>query len=254
MIKSIYIMQENGVLLYSKNFVKEKFDSNLLVGFFASIANFSREALNSVVKNMDLGDENKLILQPMIKEKLITAAIVNSADNNDLINKILNNIVLDFINEVLDEESVENIDNVQVEKIVKENLKRKNFPSQNKLIILSFIILLPLLLAILSVSIFLTNLFEDWFTAIETALMLYSVINLLLLTIFPNLISGLLTPSKKMVLINSLLIITIEIVVYSFFVKQLFRQITIANLPINLILSLAFAYMGQRIAARRFLK
>ena len=64
MIKSIYIMQENGVLLYSKNFLKEKFDSNLLVGFFASIANFSREALNSVVKNMDLGEDNKLILQP----------------------------------------------------------------------------------------------------------------------------------------------------------------------------------------------
>ena len=126
MIKSLYIMQENGVLLYSKNFLKEKFDSNLLVGFFASIANFSREALNSVVKNMDLGEDNKLILQPMSKEKLIAAAIVNSSDNNELISQILNNIILDFINEIIVEESVENIDNVQVDKIVKENLKRKN--------------------------------------------------------------------------------------------------------------------------------
>jgi len=247
-------MQENGVLLYSKVFLKEKFDSNLLVGFFASIVNFSREALNSIVKNMDLGEDNKLILHPMSKEKLIAAAIVSSDDNNDLISRLLNNIVLDFINEVLIDDSVENIDTVKIEKLVKENLKRKNFPSQNKLIILTFFILLPLLFAILAVSIFLTNLFEDWFTAIETALMLYSVINLLLLTIFPNLISGLLTPSKKMILVNSALIITIEIVVYSFFVNQLFRQITIANLPINLILSLAFAYMGQRISARRFLK
>jgi hypothetical protein len=247
-------MQENGVLLYSKIFLKEKFDSNLLVGFFASIVNFSREALNSVVKNMDLGEDNKLILHPMSKEKLIAAAIVSSDDNNDLISKLLNNIVLDFINEVLIDDGVENIDTVKIEKLVKENLKRKNFPSQNKLIILSFIILIPLLLGILSISIFITNLFEEWFTLIETALILYSVINLLLLTILPNLISGLLTPSKKMVLINCLLIIILELVIYSFFVNQLFRQITIGNLPINLILSLAFAYMGQRISARRFLK
>lgn len=247
-------MQENGVLLYSKNYMKEKFDSNLLVGFFASIANFSREALNNVVKNMDLGDDNKLILQPMSKKKLLAAAIVDSTDNNELISQILNNIVLDFINEILVEENVENIDNVKIEKIVKENLKRKNLPSQNKLIILSFITLLPLLIAILSISIYLTNLLEAWFTVFAPALMIYSSISLLLLTILPNLISGLLTPSKKLVLINSLLIITVELVVYSLFVAQLFRQIIMANLPINLILSLAFAYLGQRISSRRFLK
>ena len=247
-------MQENGVLLYSKNFIKEKFDSNLLVGFFASIANFSREALNSVVKNMDLGEDNKLILLSMSKEKLIAAAIVNSNDHNELINKILNNIILDFINEVFIDNNVENLDNTQIEKIVKQNLKRKKFPSQVKLVLLSFIILVPLVMAILSTSIFLTNLFGDWFTEFETTLMIYSVINLLLLTLLPNLISGFLTPSKKMVLLYSLLIITIELAVYSVFVKQLFRQITIANLPIDLILSLAFAYMGQRISSRRFLK
>ncbi len=114
------------------------------------------------------------------------------------------------------------------------------------------IILIPLLLTIISASVFLTNLFEDLFTEHDTTLMIYSVISLLFLTIVPNLVSGLLTPSKKMVLLNSLLIMSVEIVGYIFFVSLLFRRITIANLPINLILSLAFAYLGQRISARRF--
>jgi hypothetical protein len=254
MIKSIYIMQENGVLLYSKNFMKEKFESNLLVGFFASIANFSREALNSVVKNMDLGEDNKLILQPMSKEKLLGAAIVGSTDNNDLITEILNNIVLDFVNETLDEESVENIDSDKIDKIVKSNLKRKKLPSQNKLIVLTLITLIPLLLGILAIYIYLTNLFEDFLIGFPPALMIYSVIGLLLLTILPNLISGLLAPIRKIELFNSLLIITIELVVLSFSLNnQLLILMAIANLPINLIMSLAFAYMGQRISSRRFL-
>lgn len=247
-------MQENGVLLYSQNFMKDKFDSNLLVGFFASIANFSREALNSVVKNMDLGEDNKLILQPMSKEKLLGAAIVGSTDNNELITEILNNIVLDFVNEILDEESVENIDSDKIDKIVKANLKRKTLPSQNKLIILTLITLIPLLLAILAIYTYLTNLFEDFLIGFAPTLMIYSVISLLFLTILPNLISGLLAPVRKIELFNSLLIITIELVVLSFLLNSiLLITMLIANIPINLIMSLAFAYMGQRISSRRFL-
>ena len=255
MIKSIYIMQENGVLLYSKNFKEEKFDSNILIGFFASIANFSREALNSVVRNMDLGDDNKLILQHIAKEKIIVAAIVSSTDNNDLINKIVKNILLDFVNELLiDEDNVENIDNFLVDEIVKENLKRKSFPSQHKLIIISFMILIPLLIGLLSISIVLTNEFGDWIINFAPALMLYSSINLLFLTAVPNLISGILSPSRKVVVMNSLIIMLLEVIAYLFLVDFLFRQIIMANLPINLILSLAFGFAGQRISARRFLK
>ncbi|GAI99743.1 unnamed protein product, partial [marine sediment metagenome] len=46
MLKNLYIMDENGKLLYSRDFVREqKYDDNLLIGFFTSITNFSKEAL-----------------------------------------------------------------------------------------------------------------------------------------------------------------------------------------------------------------
>ena len=97
MIKSIYIMRENGELLYVKNFLKEKYDSNILIGFFTSIANFSREALGTIVKNLDLGENNKLILTPIPESELLAAAIVSEKDHNELINKILNKLSDFFI-------------------------------------------------------------------------------------------------------------------------------------------------------------
>ena len=99
MIKNIYILSRNGILLYSKNFIEQKFDDNLIIGFFTSIENFSREALESIVKYVDLGVDNKLILQPKPDEKIFGAAIVSSKDNNILVNKILDNILQDFIDD-----------------------------------------------------------------------------------------------------------------------------------------------------------
>ena len=99
MIKDLYIMNQNGVLLYVKHYAKDHYDDNIIIGFFASVANFSREALNSVVQNIDLGEENKLILLPNFEEKLLAAAIVNPVDDNDLVNSILKNVVQDFIDQ-----------------------------------------------------------------------------------------------------------------------------------------------------------
>ncbi len=57
MLKNLYILDENGILLYSKEFTREEqYDDNLLIGFFTSIANFSREALGTAVKNVNLGE------------------------------------------------------------------------------------------------------------------------------------------------------------------------------------------------------
>ena len=97
MFKSLYIMDENGLLLYSKNFMKHQYDENILIGFFTSIANFSREALGGVVKNLNLGQNNKLILLPNTEERLLCAAIVGDNDNEDLISRILKNVLQDFI-------------------------------------------------------------------------------------------------------------------------------------------------------------
>jgi len=71
MLKNLYILDESGILLYSKEFTREEqYDDNLLIGFFTSIANFSREALGTAVKNVNLGENNKLILVPNEDERL----------------------------------------------------------------------------------------------------------------------------------------------------------------------------------------
>ena len=91
-------MDEHGILLYSKQFISEQqYDDNILIGFFTSIANFSREALGTAVKNVDLGENNKLILTPIEDEGLLGAAIVGSNDNNDLVTKIIRDIMQEFI-------------------------------------------------------------------------------------------------------------------------------------------------------------
>ena len=94
MLKILYIMNENGILLYSKEFSREeKYDDNLLIGFFTSISNFSREALGTAVKNVNLGENNKLILVPHDDEGLLGAAIVSSNDNNELVTRIIKEIL-----------------------------------------------------------------------------------------------------------------------------------------------------------------
>ena len=124
MLKNLYIMDENGRLLYSKDFVREqKYDDNLLVGFFTSITNFSREALGTAVKNIDLGENNKLIIIPKQEESLLGAAIVSSNDNNELVAKILKNILREFIDSYAPDYDIEKIIQEEMEKNIQSILK-----------------------------------------------------------------------------------------------------------------------------------
>jgi len=247
-------MLDNGILLFSKNFMKTKYDNNLLVGFFASISNFSREALQSIVKTIDLGEDDKLILHPRTSDNLIGAAIVSSKDNNTLMIDILNNIMLDFTHEFTTYDNPDNIDPIITENIITENLHRKVFPSIPKLIISSFILLVPLLSILIFVTIYITNTFQDFFTHVQLALILYTSMTLLLLTLAPNLISGFLAPDRRYALFNTLVIILVEVAFYAVAVDRLFAQITFANLPINFILSLASADFGLRLSSRKYLR
>ncbi len=247
-------MQENGVLLYSKEYQSVHFDTNLLIGFFASIANFSREALNTAVRNVDLGEENKVVLQPNPKEGLMAAAIVSPGDNMGLIQDILNNIILDFINEFPSFEDPERLDRATIELIFKLNMRRKTFPSAPILLITTLLVLTPVMIILVLASIYLTNLFQDLFYAFTFSLIVYTSITLLLLTVIPNLISGFLAPDKKYAWINTIGIIIFEVVFYVVSVESLFAQITLANLPINFLLSVASAYFGFQLSSRRYLK
>ena len=117
MLKNLYIIDENGRLLYSKDLVREQeYDDNLLIGFFTSITNFSREALGTAVKTVDLGENNKLIVVPKQDERILGAAIVSSKDNNELVAKILKNILQEFIDSYSPDYDTEKIIQEEMEK------------------------------------------------------------------------------------------------------------------------------------------
>lgn len=247
-------MQENGILLFSKEYESVSFDTNLLIGFFASIANFSREALSTAVRNVDLGEGNKVIMQPNPKQGLIAAAIVSPMDNSSLIHDILENIILDFINEFPSFEDPDKLNLITIEAIFNDNMRRKTFPSTPKLIISSLVILTPVLFVLIYISTYLTNAFQYLFHSFEFSLIVYTSLTLLLLTVIPNLISGFLAPDKRYAWFNTFMIVLLEVVFYLVSVERLFAQITLANLPINFILSIASAYFGFSLSSRRYLK
>ncbi|MFX1567606.1 MAG: hypothetical protein ACFFCV_04470 [Promethearchaeota archaeon] len=266
MIKSMYILDENGILLYSKNFMKKKYDENILIGFFSSVSNFSREALGSVVKNVDLGDNNKLILVTHSEERLIGAAIVSDNDNNDLVALILRNILQDFIDTFSPYDNPEKIYSNEMEKIIDQNLRGKIMHSPLIRISLSWLIVGPLSLILIFLSInttlFIYNFFnlnqfytsDQLFTRFMPFLILLSTSNIIILFLLPNLILGFLAPNWKIALMNSFIYFVVTIIIYFFSAEPNFAYIVIGNLPLTIIFSLFFLFMGIRYSSKRFLR
>jgi hypothetical protein len=266
MIKNLYILDENGILLYSKHFKETKQDENLLIGFFTSLANFSREALGSVIKDVNLGESNKLILLPHLSENLLIAAIVNVADNVDLVSQILKNILQDFVDIYSPSFESEAIIQEDVERIITNNLRGKTIHSPFRRILLSWLIAAPMsyILILLSINIttFIYAVFnlnrlltpEQLFTRFMPALILLSTINIIVLFLLPNLILGYLSPNWKAALINSFIFLSITITLYFFSIEPNFAYIVIGHLPLAFIFSLFFLFIGIRYSSKKFLK
>jgi len=154
MLKNLYILDENGILLYSKEFTREEqYDDNLLIGFFTSIANFSREALGTAVKNVNLGENNKLILVPNEDERLLGAAIVSSNDNNELVTKIIKEILQEFIDSYSPEYDQEKIIQEEMEKVIQDVLLTKIIHSPIVRVTVSWLINIPFTILLIFVSI-----------------------------------------------------------------------------------------------------
>jgi hypothetical protein len=267
MLKNIYIMDENGVLLYSKDFEKQKYDENILIGFFTSLANFSREALGTAVKNVDIGEENKLILVPIQEERILGAVIVNVRDNSQLVSQILKNILQEFVDSYSPEYNVERIFHEDMEKIINNNLSEKILRSPVVRFILSWLIVAPMSYGLIVASIFTTTflyaLFDLerftvnsflFFSRFLPSLIAISTVDMIILFLLPNLILGYLSPSWKIGIVSS--VIQLGLTIYLFFnsMEPLFTYIIIGYLPLALIFSLFFLFIGTRMASRRFLK
>ncbi|MHA1338374.1 MAG: hypothetical protein ACTSRZ_00550 [Promethearchaeota archaeon] len=264
MIKQLYIMKMNGILLYSKNYTDEKYDDDILVGFFASIANFSREALNTVVQNLNLGMENKLVLCPIVEEGILSAAIVSSNDSEDLVYSILKDITQDFIDEYGPHYIAENINQSYIDKIVDNNLGGKTVASKFKRFILCWLILGPLSVIFMQLSAFTGQMlfdmmglyqptfnFETVLSTVVPGFFLISTIVSLELFILPNLINGFVMFHKKIMYFNTILYIIITML--GFLLGGVYYMIIILGsyLPLVLIISIFFTAQGYNLASKK---
>ncbi|MFW9825864.1 MAG: hypothetical protein ACFFE4_23195 [Candidatus Thorarchaeota archaeon] len=267
MLKNIYIVDENGIMLYSKSFVKEKPDEALLVGFFTSIANFGREALGSIVKNIDLGENNKLMLLPIPEEKLLGVAIVSSNDNDDLVNSILKNILQDFIDRYSPNYDPDNIFHDEMEKIIEKSLSGRILRSRYSRLLISWVIVAPLTYGLIELSIFVTgflyNLFNLerflgstvlFFTRFLPGLIGLSAVDILILFLMPNLILGYLAPSWKIGFLGSIAHLLYTIILFFNSIEPIFAYIVIGYLPLAIIFALFFLFIGIRYSSKKFLK
>ena len=266
MIDSIYILDESGVLLYEKNLTGINFDTNLLIGFFSSITNFSREALNRVIRYLDLGENKKLIIVPMIRERLLGAIIASANDDNTLLNQILTNILLDFIDEYSPYYEIERIDTTLLDILISNNLKGKIQLSIGKRIAFSWLIVAPISYFLLFISIlttqFLYSFFQldqllfsqqEIFTIWMPSLVFLAISNVLIIFILPNFILGFMIGDKILTFGNSTLLVIVVLTLYFFSATPLFAFIIIANLPFAFLTSFAFSYIGTRLSTRKFL-
>lgn len=246
--------------------MKKKYDENVLIGFFSSIVNFSREALGGVIKNIDLGEDNKLILVPNSEEKILGATVVSTNDNNDLITIIVKNIMQDFIDSYSPDYDVDAIYPDDMGRIIDNNLRRKIMPSPQIRLLLSWIIVgvLCYFLILLSINAtsymyktFNLNRFftpEQLFTRFMPSLILLSTINIIILFLLPNLILGFLSLNWKIATLNSFIYLGVTIALYFYSTEPNFAYIIVGHLPLALIFSLFFLFIGIRYSSKNFLK
>ncbi len=265
MIKNIYILSRNGMLLYSKNFIEQKYDDNLLIGFFTSVENFSREALESIVKFIDLGVDNKLILKPKPDEKIFGAAIVSSKDNNILVGKILDNILQDFIDDFSPDYNLDRKSKSKMDKNIEDNLKKRTSSSLRIRILKTWLILGPLGLLLTIINIMATEYFissrqseygsffymEDILLSIIPQVVLISLAELVLVFGVANFISGYIILDLKLAAINVLLYFGYILIFYFISVKPVLALIILTFFPFIIVASLLAAYLGYVLALQR---
>ncbi len=242
--------------------MENPYDDNILIGFFASVANFSREALESVVKFVDLGEDNKLILEPKTEEKIFGAAIVSSKDNNELISKMLKDVLQDFIDEFSPDYELETIKRSNMDEILNNNIKHYTTFSLPIRITLTWVILIPLaifltILNLLATQYFILSGLPEFFTIQQILrrtipqIVLISFIELFIVFGIANFISGYLSLNLKVASFNALIYFIIILISYFLSIQPVLVFVIISFLPFIIIASLGGAYSGHRIAVKR---
>ncbi|MBD3200931.1 MAG: hypothetical protein GF316_13005 [Candidatus Lokiarchaeota archaeon] len=242
--------------------MEQQYDDNVLIGFFASTANFSREALESVVKFVDLGENNKLILETNSEEKIIGAAIVSSKDNNELVSVILSDIIQDFIDDFSPDYDQDEISRGNMDRLIQENLKGKTGFSLPIRIILTWIILVPMAIILTILNIWATEYLvissERGFFTLEQVLtrtfpqvVLISFVELIVVFGLPNLISGYFMMDLKLITLNSGIYFALIVLSYFLSVQPVLLYVILSFFPLIFMISLGAGYIGFRIGVKK---
>ena len=95
MIENLWIIRD-GILIFSKNYMRLKISEDLLAGFLSAIDSFVKETTKGEIKNISLKDSKFTYL---VGEKLIIVLNTDERDNDILIQKLLKQIESDFLKE-----------------------------------------------------------------------------------------------------------------------------------------------------------
>lgn len=98
MFHAVYIVLENGVCIFSKNFTNSTIDSQLFAGFLSALGSFATESLGSGLQSLKLqtGEQLSMLKCAQGKTPLVGIVIADSRDNPKLIQKLLLQILTEF--------------------------------------------------------------------------------------------------------------------------------------------------------------
>jgi hypothetical protein len=241
-----------------------KFDHNILIGFFTSIANFSREALERMVEFVDLGRDEKLILHEVPDEQLFGACIVETKDNDELVHELLNKILQEFIAEFGPYYNPENIYEDRMDLLVDDILKGKTSYSLVKRFLVSWVILGPLAVILTFAGIagteYFLNVFysgerlftqNEIFTRLMPQMAIFAFLVLIIVFGITNLFSGYITLDLRIGFLNSIIYIIVVIISYVYSVQPVFAFIILAYSPLVFMISFGATYIGYRLAVKK---
>jgi hypothetical protein len=245
---------------------EEKYDDNILIGFFASLANFGREALNSIIQYIDLGDNNKLVLSPLMNEKLLAVAIVDSLDDNSLIRRISRNILRDFVDLYAPKFKIDEINDVDMDSIINLNLAGKVSAPLIKRLIMAWVIIIPISVLLIILNIMAIDYFfeyrpeeplytqSDIFTEVLPQAAFITLLELIIVMGFPNFLLGRIIINKIYSFLNSSVYTGAILLTYYYVLDPFFAYIIIFYFPLAVIISLGGAYFGYLLGLKRKIK
>ncbi len=264
MFDSIFIFKENGVVLYSRNLKEGRVDDQVLVGFFSSIANFSKEALQSTIQQLDLGSDTQLVMHYRPKEELIIAALTDARDDVGKVKKILGTIATDFLDEygANVEESQVNATTLteSITRLLRQSSRRRGATMQ--FIALDFLIVLYVPLYFLMEAI-MPLLFQDMFRPgvvfgenflfnqflprifIASVLFVFATIPL------PTFLTGFIAGEKRRAYINFLGFYIVALILLAVILQTVLSVVALLYSPFSIVIGLVFSWMGTRMAEKR---